>query len=82
MENYQYIRNLKIGPMKMDVQQDSCFSVILEFYPNPLAGTLPLESHSDIGRQMLEMIDAVQMAKQPEKFLRTQDRKYGDPSNN
>ena len=91
MDKHQYIRNLKIGPLKMDTNKDGCFSVMFEFYPklvDEATCTLnknpdPQETHRQIGQQLLELMDAVRAAKNPEKFLRTHgDRKFTDPSNN
>lgn len=93
MKNHQYIRDLKIGPMKIDARKEGCFSVMFEFYPkeaDPKSSGAslnknpdPNETHRQIGQQLLELMDAVRAAKNPEKYLRTHgDRQFTDPSNN
>ena len=91
MEKHQYIRNLKIGPLKMDSNQEGNFAVMFEFFPKEVDEATcslnknpnPSQTHEAIGRQLLELMDAVRAAKNPEKFLRTHgDRKFTDPSQN
>lgn len=77
----------------MDADKDGCFSVQFEFYPKLVdpktdGGTLnknpdPDETHRLIGKQLLQLMDAVRAAKNPEKFLRTHgDRRFTDPGMN
>lgn len=84
---HQYVRKLKIGPLKMDENKDGCFSVMFEFYPKQVdeatcslnKNPTPDETHREIGRQLLQLMDAVRAAKNPEKFLRTHgDRRFED----
>lgn len=82
---HQYVRDLKIGPLKMDEKQDGCFSVQFEFYPKPVEEiqqltTVNLEQdkvHQEVGKQLMHLMNGVRANKNPEKFLKT----HGDANN-
>ena len=75
----------------MDDNKDACFSVMFEFYPKQVDEATcslnknpdPDETHRLIGKQVLELMNAVRAAKKPEKFLRTHgDRRFDNPGMN